>query len=337
VIFALEYLARLWIAVEVPFFARLGALRARLAVAKRPALVIDLLAILPSLLEFIGGFVGADLRVLRVLRLLRFFKLSRYSPAIHTIVRVLVNERRSLAGACFLMMAVLLVSSTVMYYLEHDAQPEKFSSIPAATYWAMTTLTTVGYGDLVPETPLGKLWAMLTMLMGVCTLALPVAIISTAFAQEAVRRDFVISWSMMSRIPLFVDLSTTEVNEIMPLLHALTFPPMTEVIPAGHAGDAMYFVAAGRVQAMYGARSKVYAKGDFFGSVALLNNDVSAGTYTTMGRCRLLKLHRTDLARLERVSPNVGRIIRLTAEARQKERAPSASSGAIDPTDVISR
>jgi voltage-gated potassium channel len=140
-IFTIEYGLRIWTAVEMPFLARMRPWRARLHLATRGYLIIDLLAILPF---YLGGLLGLDLRVLRVLRLLRFFKLSRYSPAMHTLLRVLHNERRSLMGAGLLLTAALLLSATGMYYIEGATQPDKFGSVPQAAYWAMTTLTTVG-------------------------------------------------------------------------------------------------------------------------------------------------------------------------------------------------
>jgi voltage-gated potassium channel len=117
-----------------------------------------------------------------------------------------------------------------------------------AAYWAMTTLTTVGYGDATPITALGKLWSMATMLCGLCVLALPVAIISSGFAQEVGRRDFVVTWSLMSRIPLLAELDAREVAKVMPLLHAHNLPPNVEVIAEGEPCKAMYFVAAGQVR-----------------------------------------------------------------------------------------
>ena len=149
-VFTIEYAARLWTAVEVPFLGRLPPWRARLKWSLRAYLVIDLLAILPF---YLGAILSLDLRVLRVLRLLRFFKLSRYSPALHTLMRVLISERRSLSAAGLLLCAALLLSATGMYYIEGEGQPDKFGSVPQAAYWAMTTLTTVGYGDATPLTP----------------------------------------------------------------------------------------------------------------------------------------------------------------------------------------
>jgi voltage-gated potassium channel len=317
-VFTLEYLARLWTSVEFPFLSRLSPWRARWLFLRRPFLIIDLLAILPF---YLSQIFAIDLRILRVLRLLRFFKLARYSPAMHTLVRVLSSEAHTLLGAGLLLLAALLVSATGMYYIEGEVQPEKFGSVPDAAYWAMTTLTTVGYGDVTPITPLGKLWAMLTMLGGLCILALPVAIISAGFAQEVGRRDFVVTWSLMSRIPLLRELDTREVAEVMPMLHATNLPTKTEVITAGSTADAMYFVAAGAVKLVDGERSAEYSIGDFFGTVAMLDNDVHSGNFVTQSKCRLLKLYREDFARLERVNPSIGAHIRKVADDRRRARA----------------
>lgn len=317
-VFTIEYGLRIWTAIEVPFLARLPAWRARLNYARRGYLVIDLLAILPF---YLGGVLGLDLRVLRVLRLLRFLKLSRYSPAIHTLLRVLRNERRSLTGAGLLLVAVLLLSATGMYYIEGTVQPDKYGSVPQSAYWAMTTLSTVGYGDVAPITPLGKLWSMLTMLFGLCILALPVAIISTGFAQEVGRRDFVVTWSLMSRIPLLAELDAKELAEVMPLLRAHDLPPNVEVIPSGGGGEAMYFVAAGQVRLKAAQHEERFATGDVFGVSALLEGAAhQGGAFVTASRCRLLKLFREDFRRLEMAKPAIAARIRSMAQQRSNDR-----------------
>jgi voltage-gated potassium channel len=317
VIFTIEYGLRIWTAVELPFLARMPPLQARLRFARKPLQVIDLLAVLPF---YLGSIFGLDLRVLRALRLLRFFKLSRYSPALHTLIRVLKNEGRALSGASLLLMAALLFSSTGMYFIEGVEQPDKFGSVPAAAYWAMTTLTTVGYGDVAPVTPLGKLWAMITMLFGLCILALPVAIISSGFAQEVGRRDFVVTWSLMARIPLLADLDATQVAEVLPMLHAQNLPPNVEVIAAGSPGTSMYFVASGGVHLAAPGGDAEYKTGDFFGVVALLENGENIGRFTTTSRSRLLKLYREDFLRLEASNPTIGAHVRKVAAERQAAR-----------------
>jgi voltage-gated potassium channel len=316
-VFTVEYAMRIWTAVEMPFLSRLPAWKARMQHALRPALLIDLLAILPFYLSFL---VAVDLRVIRVLRLLRFFKLSRYSPALHTLGRVLHNERKALAGAGLLLFAAVLFASTGMYYIEGRAQPEKFGSVPDAAYWAITTLTTVGYGDVTPVTALGKLFAGLVMIAGLCVLALPVAIISTGFAQEVGRRDFVVNWSLMSRIPMLAELDATEVAALMPLLHAANLPPHVEVIPAGSTGDAMFFIASGAIEMHHPDGDATYKAGDVIGVVATLAGDRHAGSFVTCARSRLLKLHREDFHRLAVANPAIAARLRRIGEQRSEAR-----------------
>lgn len=317
VVFSIEYAARIWASVEVPFLKRLPPWQARLKFARRGSQVIDLLAIAPY---YLAQFFAIDLRVLRALRLLRFLKLSRYSPAMHSLIRVLQNERRSLLGAALLLAAALLFASTGIYYLESHAQPDKFGSVPDSAWWAMATLTTVGYGDIYPITPLGRLFGGFVMITGLCVLALPVAIISAGFAQEVNRRDFVVNWSLMSRIPMLAELDANEVSRIMPLLHAHNMPPNVEVLASGSEGTAMYFIASGKVKQKHPDGDQVFQTGDFFGVVAMLDNDVNAGAFVTTAKCRLLKLHREDFHRLETANAAIADRIRTVAKARKAAR-----------------
>ncbi|MEO1292803.1 MAG: cyclic nucleotide-gated ion channel [Pseudomonadota bacterium] len=312
-IFTTEYGLRLWSCVEVPFLKRLGPVEARLRFAARPYMVIDLLAILPF---YLGFLFAMDLRLLRILRLLRFFKLARYSPAMHTLLRVLVNERRALAGAILLMIAMLLFSASGIYMLERNAQPEAFGSIPDSAWWAMATLTTVGYGDVAPVTAAGKLFGGVVMLFGLAMFALPIAIISTGFAQEVARREFVVTWSLMARIPLFAELDATSVAGLMPHLHAHNFPPHWEVIAPGTSGESMFFIAAGKVRVKTPGGETVLSTGDFFGEIAMIENSTYDYGFVTETRCRLLRLHREDYLRLEGGHPEIGAHIRAVAAAR---------------------
>ncbi len=312
-IFTIEYLARLWVAVDVPFLAKLSPTRARLSMARRPALIIDLLAILPF---YLSQVFAIDLRALRILRLLRFLKLSRYSPAMHTLIRVLSNERRALTGAGLLLMAAVLFAASGMFYLENAAQPDKFSSVPDAMWWAIATLTTVGYGDVAPVTPFGRMFGGIVMVVGLCILALPVAIISTGFAQELNRRDFVINWSLMSRIPMLAELDASAVAAIIPVLHAHNYPPNIKILDDGSPGDAIYFVASGRVIRRGSSETRAYLTGDVFGTVAMIENDTHHATFMTGSKCRLLKLHREDFLRLEMTHPAITHHIRRLAAER---------------------
>lgn len=310
-VFTIEYLARLWIAVEVPFLARIPAWKARWRFARRPYQIIDLLAILPF---YVGHLFGLDLRMLRIFRLLRFLKLSRYSPAMHTLLRVITAEAHALTGAGILFVTAVLFASTGIYYIEHTAQPEKFGSIPEAMWWAVATLSTVGYGDVAPVTAAGRFFGGIVMVTGLCILALPVAILSTGFAQEMGRRNFVVTWSLMARVPILAELDAAQVESLMPLLHALTLPPNFEVAGHGRRGDAMYFIASGRVRMTAPAGQRMtFDTGDFFGMLSQQDKEVKDLAFVTATKCRLLKLYAEDFNRLEIANPDVGAKIRRLA------------------------
>lgn len=311
-VFTCEYLLRLWTAVEVPYLSRMPAWKARATFAARPSQIIDLLAILPF---YLSQFLSIDLRVLRVLRLLRFLKLSRYSPAMYTLIRVISTERRALLGAGLLLVMAVLFAATGMYFIENDAQPDKFGSVPDAAWWAIATLTTVGYGDVAPITPLGRLFGAVTMVCGLCILALPVAIISTGFAQELSRRDFVVTWSLMSRIPLLASLDAKQAGEVMPLLHAHNYPPNVEIAGSSATQDCMYFVAYGKVELVSGDGRQSFGAGDVIGAREMLANDQLGGVCVTTAKCRLLKLHKEDFHRLEARQASIAAAIRSLAGA----------------------
>ncbi len=251
-VFSIEYLLRLWCAVDIPMLSRLPPWKASLKFARRPLMIIDLLAVLPWYLHFI---FPVDLRVLRVLRLFRLLKLVRYSPALQTLNRVIANEYRALLGALLVMLILLLFTSSLVYFAEREAQPEEFGSIPATAWWAIATLTTVGYGDVVPVTPFGKILGGVAMLLGVCMFALPIAIIATGFTQESNRHQFVATWSMVARVPLFATMDAAEVAEITKLLYTRTYLPGVPIVRAGDAGDAMYLLASGEAEVHLGLGS----------------------------------------------------------------------------------
>ena len=178
-VFTVEYVVRVWAAVEREPGASALATRARYM--RTPMAIIDLLAILPF---FLGGILGIDLRILRTLRLLRILKLSRYFSGIETLTRVLLAEARPMGAALFVMVVLMILASSGIYWAEHLAQPEAFRSIPASMWWTMVTLTTVGYGDVVPITPVGRLLGAVIMLLGIGMVALPAGMLASRFSEE---------------------------------------------------------------------------------------------------------------------------------------------------------
>ena len=314
IVFSIEYVLRLWSAVDIPMLSRLPHWRARLRFALRPIMIIDLLAVLPWYLQ---QFVAMDLRVLRVLRLFRLLKLVRYSPALQTLGRVIADEYRALLGALLVILVLLLFASTAIYFLERDAQPDKFGSVPAAAWWALATLTTVGYGDVVPITPLGKLLGGIVMLLGVGMIALPVAIIATGFSQESARHQFVVTWSMVARVPLFAPMDESEIAEIAKLLYTRTYLPGVPIVRTGDAGDGMFLIAGGEAVVEVSPSNQVVLKdGDFFGEMALLERRRHQHDVVAKTRCRVYVLDAQSLSRLAGRHPEILRRIRDVAEAR---------------------
>jgi voltage-gated potassium channel len=313
-VFTLEYVLRLWSAVDIPMLSRLPHWRARLRFATRPIMIIDLLAFAPW---YVHWFFPLDLRVLRVFRLFRLLKLVRYSPALQTLGRVLADEWRALLGALLVMLVLLLFASTGMYFLERHAQPVAFGSVPASAWWALSTLTTVGYGDVVPSTPLGKVLGGVVMLLGVGMFALPIAIISTGFAQESNRHQFVVTWSMVARVPLFATMNETEIAEITKLLYTRNYLPGMPMVRAGDAGDGMFLIASGEASVEIGrGKHKTLKAGDFFGEMALLEHRRHKHDVVAKTRCRVYVLDSLSLARLSRRHPEIMRRIRAVATER---------------------
>jgi len=184
-IFTVEYLLRVWTCVVDERFA--PRLRGRLRFMATPLAVIDLLAILPFYLPF----TGIDLRFIRAVRLFRIFrllKLGRYIKSLKLIWTVICDKKRELVMTAAVAALLLLVASSLMYYVEGQQQPDKFTSIPATMWWAVATLTTVGYGDIYPVTPLGRLLGGIIAIIGIGMFALPTAILGSGFVEELQKR-----------------------------------------------------------------------------------------------------------------------------------------------------
>jgi len=180
-VFTIEYLARVWACVSQSEYSRpvIGRLRFML----RPIAMIDLIAVLPFYLTFLT----ADLRFLRALRLFRLFrvaKLGRYSSSLRLFGRVFRNKKEELLVTMMMLLLMIIMSASFMYFAENEAQPDKFSDIPSTVWWAVMTLTTVGYGDIFPITPLGKCLTMVIAILGIGMFALPVGIFGAGFVEE---------------------------------------------------------------------------------------------------------------------------------------------------------
>ncbi len=210
-VFTIEYALRLWVAVEHGPYRHLSHMRARIKYAISTAGIIDLIAVLPF---WFAMLLPSDFRFVLVFRMVRFFKIARYSPAMRSLLDVLYNERRALVGCLIIALGTALVAASLMHLAEGKVQPDKLGTIPDAFWWAIVTIGTIGYGDVVPVTAVGKTIATVTIFAGLVLMALPVGIIATAFAEQIQRRDFIVTWGMISRVPLFAELDAAEISDV---------------------------------------------------------------------------------------------------------------------------
>lgn len=324
-IFTVEYVLRVWVCVQHLPLARMSPLKARLRFAASPYSIIDLLAILPFYITLFFPFL--DLRVLRIFRLLRLFKLARYSPALATLGRVLVDERRALIASLLIMLGSLTLAATVMYNVERHAQPDVFGSIPQAMWWAAATLTTVGYGDAVPVTGAGRTLGVLVMVFGLGMFALPIGIVASGFASEIHRRDFVVTWGMVARVPLFARLDALSVSRITNLLRSRVVAPDTIVFRKGDEADCMYFIASGQVEADIPPQPIRLQDGDFFGELALLRHTHRTATVRTISQARLLALDADDFNELMAADADLREAVTAVAETRDAARQQVSEPG----------
>jgi len=185
IIFTLEYFIRVWISIEHGDKRRTHHIKSRLRYMLTPMALIDLFAIIPS---YFMVFFGTDLLVLRALRLVRVFKLTRYSRSMELLVTVAKQEAETMVSAIFILWIMIIIAATGIFLVEGDVQPEEFGSIPRALWWATVTLTTVGYGDVVPITIMGKIFGIVIVILGIGMAALPAGILASGFTAEINRR-----------------------------------------------------------------------------------------------------------------------------------------------------
>lgn len=315
-VFALEYAARLWTAPEQPLLARLAPGRARMNFATTPLMLVDALALLPLAAELI--FPATPQIVL--LRLVRFLKVARYSTALPAIGRVLADIRRQILACLILFAGLVIAAAAVMMAIEGRAQPDRFGDMPSALWWAVVMLTKLGQTDVVPHTLAGKLVAVVMMLAGIGFIALPVGIIGRAFYDEIRRRDFVVTFGMVARVPLLAGLDPATIAELVAMLRSRKVAPGTVLMRRGDPGDAMYFISEGAVEVIAdGGTLRRLEAGDYFGEMALLSRGVRTATIRTAAATDLLVLEAGDFERLLQSNPAIEEAVRRTARARAGE------------------
>jgi voltage-gated potassium channel len=320
--FVAEYVLRLAAAPAAPGAELRGQWRSRLDWASSMGGLCDLLGTLPGALAVVfgpdvgslPGFVWA-------------FKLIRYAPGLAGLQRVISGARSALLSVLLAFCIVLLASACLAYLIERGSQPQVFSSIPAALWWAIVTLTTTGYGDVTPLTPLGRMLAGIVMVSGILVFALWAGILATGFAEETRRREFLRTWDLVAKVPFFRDVGAAVIGDVARLLRPREYPAGSIIMRRGAPGDCMYFVASGEVEVQLNPEPVILGPGEFFGEVALVTGGPRNATIIAARPCTLLILDIVAFRELLGRQPELARIIHEEAERRPGEAARSSGRG----------
>lgn len=310
-VLALEFLVALWRASS-----RRG-LRAYLASSKG---MVDLACALALPLGWLLAPEPHDARLFALVWSLRYIS---HSTGLTLIWRVMIRSRVALLSIAGLFAVVTLSGATLAHVFEREAQPQVFGSVGRALWWAIVTLTTTGYGDVVPTTIWGRLLAGWVMVGGIVMFALQAGIIATAFAEELQRRHFLRTWELVVSVPFFRDLGAAAIADIVRLLQARDVNAGTVVVRKGEPGDAMYFIVSGEVTVRVAPKPVVLGPGSFFGEMALLFNMPRSATVVATQPSVLLVLDIADFHELAGRRPEFVNLIETEGRLRREQNAPT--------------
>jgi voltage-gated potassium channel len=285
--------------------------------------VIDALSVLPIPVALLAGVPAETAWLLASLWLL---KLTAMVPGFSLLGRVISLEARPLASVLVIFLIVLLLAGTALYILERAGQPQHFGSLPLALWWAVTTLTTTGYGDSVPESFLGRVIAGIVMICGLGVFGLWTGILANGFAAEHRRRDFLRNWDLVTRVPFLRNLDPPAIIALTRMLRPLELAARATVVRRGRPGDCMYFIAAGEVEVKVEPQPIRLGPGSFFGEIALLKDIMRTATVVTTAPTTLLLLEVADFRDFMAHHPELATTI-------EKEAARRAAGGKGGPTD----
>ena len=260
---------------------------------------------------------GVDPKTAWLLAVLWVLKVVPGIPGLRQLRRVLVQESGPLLSVLVIFLMVLFLASVAVYFLERDVQPAAFGSVPATMWWAVVTLTTVGYGDAVPVTALGRMVAASVMICGLGVFGLWTGILATGFAAETRRDNFLKTWDSVTKVPFFAALGPSAIADVTHMLRTMDLPPRTMIIRKGQTGDCMYFIASGEVEVDLPGKKVQLGEGAFFGEMALLGNNLRSANITTTRLSKLLVLDLVDFRMLMARHPDLAETI--DAEAKRRE------------------
>lgn len=318
-LFLVEYLSRIWVAPEMPHMADMTPLKARLRWAVSVPGLIGLLAIMPAIL-LAGGYniVGTD--AASIFCILWILKLGLHAPAFGTLARVISNERAPITSVLIVFAILLISAATGAHIVERDGQPQQFGTLPNAMWWAVVTLTTTGYGDVVPLTAIGRIIGSLLMISGIAVLALMTGVLATGFAQEERRREYLRVWDQVSRVPIFASLGVVTLSEIVGKLRTRYYPARVLVLRRGDPGDSMFFISNGEVEVRLPTGGTVrLGDGAFFGEMSLLNRQPRAASIATTMPTTLLVLYASDFYEIASHIPALAEAVENEARRRREE------------------
>jgi voltage-gated potassium channel len=309
--FFAEYVLRLAAAPGAPGGEHRDRWRSRLAWATSIGGIFDLLGALPGVLDiaFNPGYAS-------LFGFVWVFKVVRYVPGLASLQRVISDARHALLSVLLGFCIVMLLAASLAYLLERQAQPDVFGSIPAALWWAIVTLTTTGYGDVVPQTALGQVLAGIVMVSGIIVFALWAGILATGFAEETRRHEFLRTWDLVAKVPFFRDIGASTIADVARLLRPRDYPAGAVIVRRGEHGDCMYFVVSGEAEVRLRPQSVYLGPGEFFGEIALLTGGPRNATIVATRQCTLLSLDIVDFRELIGRQPDLARVINEEAERR---------------------
>ena len=317
-LFVAVYALRVWSAPEAAEQQAASVTGARLSYMLSTSGWIDLMAALALPAGWLTGLPQRDAQLFAIVWALKYI---RQSSGLAVLLRVLRRATPALVSVVTVFFVVLLIAATLSYLFEREAQPEAFRSIPHALWWAIVTLSTTGYGDLVPVTIGGRVLAAWVMVSGIVIFALWAGIIANTFAEELQRRHFLKTWDLVAEVPFFQTLGAAAIADIVRLLHVRDVSAGTVVIRKGQVGDSMYFIVSGEATAMLAPESVKLRPGAFFGEMALLFGTPRSTTVVITEPSVLLVLDVADFRILAGRRPELINVIEAEGRRRREENA----------------